>query len=143
MESTQARHEDGAAGGQTLAALGRHLSEESSRLARLEVELAKAELAQKGKQIGIGAGAFGTAGILGLCALGALTAAAILGLATALEPWLAAVAVAGALGALAGTSALFGKSRIDAGTPPAPERAISSSRQDIERTKQSIEEARR
>lgn len=143
METTYARHGNGAAVDRSLAELGRDLSEESSRLARLEVELAKAELAQKGRQVGIGAGAIGGAGALGLCALGALAAAAILGLATALEPWLAALLVGVGIGALAGVSALIGKGRIEAGAPPAPERAIASSKQDIERAKQSIKEARR
>lgn len=142
MDSTHAARTDGAAEGQTLADLGRHLSEESSRLARLEVELARAEIAQKGKQVGIGIGALGSAGIVALCALGALTAAAILGLATAFEPWLAALIVAGTLCVIAAIPALIGKGRIGAATPPAPQQAIASSKQDIERAKQSVKEAR-
>ena len=43
--------------------LVRQLSEQTSRLARQEVELAKAELAIKGKRAGIGAGMFGGAGV--------------------------------------------------------------------------------
>ena len=125
-----------------LGELARDLSEESSRLARLEVELAKAEIAQKGKQIGIGAGAFGGAGLLGLYALAALVTAGILGLAQALDPWLAALIVAAVLGAAAGLLALVGRNRVDAGTPPTPDRAISNSKRDIEAAKRSVKEAR-
>ena len=41
---------------------------------RQEIELAKAEMTAKGKQLGIGAGAFGGAALVGLYAVGALTA---------------------------------------------------------------------
>ena len=50
------------------------LSDQTSSLAHKEVELAKAEVAQKGKRLGIGAGAFGAAGIIGVFAFGAVTA---------------------------------------------------------------------
>ena len=63
-----------------MAELVKQLSEQTSRLARQEVELAKAELAVKGKRAGVGAGMFGGAGVFGFYALGALVAAAILGL---------------------------------------------------------------
>ena len=67
----------------SMAELVKQLSEQTSRLARQEVELAKAELAVKGKRAGLGAGMFGGAGVFGFYALGALVAAAILGLGTA------------------------------------------------------------
>ncbi len=126
----------------SLSDLMKQLSEQSATLARKEVELAKAEMSVKGKRIGIGAGAFGGAGLVGLFALAALTAAAILGLATAVSPWLAALIVAGAYAAVAGVLALVGKKRIDAGTPPVPEKAIDSTKQDIEEAKQSATEGR-
>ena len=88
---------------QSLAELTKRLSDQASTLAQKEVELAKAELAIKGKRLGVGAGAFGAAGLLGLYALGALIAAAILALAIVLDAWLAAVIVAaGASGSGAG-----------------------------------------
>ncbi len=126
----------------SLAELLQKLSEQSSTLARQEVELAKAEMAVKGKRIGIGAGAFGAAGLVGLFALGALTAAAIIGLATAVAPWLAALIVGGAYLLIAGVLALTGKKRVEAGTPPMPERALDSSKRDIETAKQSAKEGR-
>ena len=59
-------------------------------LVRAEVELAKAELAEKGKQAGIGASMFGGAGVFGLFGFGALTTAIIALLATTIATWVAA-----------------------------------------------------
>ena len=90
MSSTTERG-SGAASDASLGELLKQLSEQSSRLARQEVELAKAELAVKGKRAGIGAGMFGGAGAFGFYGLGALVAAAVLALATAMTAWLAAL----------------------------------------------------
>ena len=84
------------------AELVKQLSEQTSRLVHHEVELAKAELSEKGKRAGIGAGMFGGAGVFGLYALGALIAAAIAALATAVATWLAALILAVVLGAAHG-----------------------------------------
>src|SRR5437868_14472198 len=111
MSSTTERR-TGAPSEASLAELIKQLSEQSSRLARQEVELAKAELALKGKHAGIGAGMFGGAGVFGFYGLGVLIAAAVLGLATAMAAWLAAVVVAVVLGAAAGVLALQGKTKV-------------------------------
>ena len=126
----------------SLSELVKQLSDQSTRLARMEVELAKAELQQKGKQIGIGAGAFGGAGAIGFYALGALTATFILALAEVVEPWLAALIVTVVYAAIAGVLALVGKQRVQAGSPPTPERAIESTKVDVETAKRSAKEAR-
>ena len=126
----------------SLNELVKQLSEQSTRLARMEVELAKAELQQKGKQIGIGAGAFGGAGAIGLYALGALTAAIILALAEGVDGWLAALIVTVVYATIAGVLALVGRNRVQAGTPPTPERAIESSREDVEAARRRAKEAR-
>jgi MFS family permease len=114
-----------------IAELVKQLSEQTSTLARQEVELAKAELAVKGKRAGIGAGMFGGAGLFGLYALGALTAAIVLALATAVAGWLAALIVAAVYGAIAGVLALAGKSKVAAATPPVPEQATESVKEDV------------
>ena len=119
----------------SVAELVKQLSEQTSRLARQEVELDKAELTDKGKRAGIGAGMFGGAGVFVFYALGALTAAAILGLAKAVAAWAAALIVAAALGALAGLLALQGKSKIEQATPPVPEQATESVKEDVQWTK--------
>ncbi|HET9721245.1 MAG TPA: phage holin family protein [Solirubrobacteraceae bacterium] len=116
----------------SVAELVKQLTEQTSRLAHQEVELAKAELAQKGKRAGIGAGMFGGAGVFGFYALGALVTAAIIGIAQALAPWLAALIVAGALGLMAGVAALIGARKVKQAVPPIPEQTVETVRQDLE-----------
>jgi hypothetical protein len=99
-------------------------------------------MAIKAKRLGIGAGAFGAAGLVGLFAVGALTASLILALATAMDAWLAALIVSAAYGVIAGIFALVGKGRVESGTPPVPQRAIDSTKQDVERVKRSAKEVR-
>ena len=127
---------------QSLSELVRRLTEQSTELARMEVELAKAEVAAKGKRLGIGAGEFGAAALLGLLALGALTATLILALATFLEPWIAALIVTVAYAAIAGVLALSGKKQVERGSPPIPEQAIESTKRDIDAAKRGVREAR-
>jgi hypothetical protein len=129
-------------GDRSLAELTRELSEQTTALARKEVELAKAEMSLKAKRLGIGAGAFGAAAFVGIFALGALTATVILALATAVDAWLAALIVTVAYAVTAGVLALLGKRKVESGTPPVPERAIESTKEDVEYAKQSAKEAR-
>ena len=110
----------------------KQLSDQTATLVRQEMELARAELVQKGKQAGIGAGAFGGAGLVAVFAVGALTATLILALATFLEPWIAAAIVTVAYGAIAGVLAIVGKGRLERATPPVPEHARDSVREDVE-----------
>jgi hypothetical protein len=126
----------------SLAELTKQLSDQATTLARKEVELAKAEMSLKAKRLGFGAGALGAAGLIGLLALGALTAAAILALAEAVDAWLAALIVAVVYAAVAGGLALMGRGRVQAGAPPLPERAIESSKEDVEAAKRSAKEAK-
>jgi len=129
-------------GERSISELVKDLSQQSSELARKEAELAKAEMQMKAKRLGIGAGAFGAAGVIGLFAVGALTATLILALATAMAGWLAALIVTVIYAAIAGIAALVGKGRVEAGTPPVPERAIDTTKEDVEYVKQSAKEAR-
>ena len=110
----------------------KQLSEQTSTLVRQEMELAKTELTEKGKRAGIGAGMFGGAGLLGLYAVGALTACLILALAEAVDGWLAALIVAAVYGLIAGGLALSGKEQVSRATPPAPEQANESVKEDVQ-----------
>jgi hypothetical protein len=127
-----AQTQPGRNGDASAAELVKQLSEQTSRLARQEVELAKAELATKGKRAGIGAGMFGGAGVFGFYGLGALVAAAILGLATALAAWLAALIVTVALAAIAGLLALQGRTKVQQAMPPVPEQTTESVKEDLQ-----------
>jgi hypothetical protein len=122
--------------------LVRQLSDQTTTLVRQEIELAKAEMTAKGKQLGAGAGAFGSAGVLGLYAVGAITACLILALSTAVAGWLAALIVGVVYVAIAGVLALIGKKKTQAGAPPVPERAISSTKEDVEWAKTRAKTAR-
>ena len=125
------------------AELVRQLSDQTSRLIRQEMALARAELTVKGKQAGIGAGLFGGAGVFGLLALGALTAAAIAALALAMDTWLAALIVTVVWAAVAGVMALVGKNRVQEALPPVPENSVESMKEDVQWTKTKAQEGRR
>jgi MFS family permease len=142
MQEEQEREQEIRLDQGSVAELVQRLSDQASSLARKEVELAKAEVAQKGKRVGVGAGAFGAAGLVAVFAFGALTAAAILALATAVDGWLAALIVALVYGVVAGVLALTGKKQVEEGTPPVPERAIESTKRDIETAKAGVKEGR-
>jgi len=126
----------------SIAELTRQLSDQATRLAQQEVELAKAELSAKGKKLGIGAGAFGGAALVGVLALGALVATAILLLATAMTAWLAALIVTVVLGAIAGVLALMGKSKVEEATPPVPQQTIDTVKADVQAAKTRAQEGR-
>src|ERR687895_1305384 len=111
------------------------LSQQTSTLIRQELRLAQSELQEKGKRVGIGAGMFGGAGVVALYGVGALIAAAIIGIGTLLAPWIAAAIVGVVLLAVAGILALTGKKQVDRGTPPLPEQAIESTKRDVDELK--------
>ena len=118
-----------------LGELVQDLSRQTSTLIRQEMRLAQAELAEKGRHAGKGAGMFGGAGVVALYGVGALVAAAILGLATVIEPWIAAAAVGAVLLLVAGILALTGKKELDEAGPPKPEQALESMQRDVETVK--------
>jgi len=125
------------------ADLVKRLSEQTNRLVHDELELLKAELRTKGRQAGVGAGLFGGAGIFGLLALGALTAAVIAVLDTAMATWLAALIVAVVWAAVARGMAMRGKKEIDQALPPVPEDRVESVKEDVQFTKTRAQEGRR
>jgi len=130
-------------GDRSVAELLKQASDQTLTLVRQELDLAKAELTVKGKRVGLGAGMFGAAGVFGLYAVGALTAAVILALSLAVTGWLAGLIVAAVYGAIGGVLALQGKSKVQAATPPMPEQAVQSVKADVESTKQHAKEGRR
>lgn len=115
---------------------------QAQTLVRQEIELAKVELSEKGKRAGIGAGMFGGAGLFGLFAFGALTAAFIGAVDLAMPFWAAALIVAAVYGAIAGVLALTGKNKVQSATPPVPEEAVDSVKEDVAWTKQRAQAGR-
>jgi uncharacterized membrane protein YqjE len=99
------------------------LTQQSTELIRSELRLAQAEMTEKAKHAGVGAGLFGGAATL------------ILVLATFLAPWLAALIVTVVLFAIAGIVALMGKKQISEATPAAPKHTIENVKQDVDTIK--------
>lgn len=130
--ATAARHNgtDPGLRDESFGALLKQLGDQTSTLVRQEIELARAELSERGKRAGAGAGMLGTAAVVGLLALGALTAAIIAALATGMDTWLAALIVAVVYGAIAGVAAVIGKNRVVEAVPPAPQ-TVETIKEDV------------
>lgn len=122
--------------------LVRQLTMQATTLVHEEVELAKAELTEKAKWAGLGSGLLAGAAVVALLAAGALVAAAIAGLGTVLPIWAAAAVVGGALLLAGGTLAAAGRAELAKGTPPVPEQAVESTKEDIEWLKTQARSAR-
>jgi uncharacterized membrane protein YqjE len=123
--------------------LVKQLSEQTSMLVRKEIELAKAELTEKGKVAGQGAGMFGGAAVVGLLALGALTTVLIALLDKAMDLWVAALVVTVIYGAIAAVLAISGRERVKQGMPPAPEQTVETVKEDVQWAKNRARSARR
>jgi len=121
---------------QSVSDLVQQLSQQTATLVRQEMRLAQVELQEKGKRAGIGAGMFGGAGLVALYGVGAVIAAVIMLLATAVEPWVSGLIVGVVLLAIAGTVALLGRKQVEQATPPKPERAMESMQDDVEHVKE-------
>lgn len=120
----------------------KQLADETTTLVRQEIDLAKAEIEQRGRRAGRGAAMFGGAGAAGLLALGAVTAAGVLALDLALPAWLAALIVAAVWAVVAGALALAGRDRVQEATPPAPQ-TVETLEEDVEWAKTQVRSARR
>jgi uncharacterized membrane protein YqjE len=118
--------------------LVQQLSQQTATLVRKEMRLAQVELQEKGKRAGTGAGMFGGAGLVALYGVGAVVAAVIMLVATAIEPWVSALIVGVVLLASAGILALLGRRQVEQATPPKPERAMESVQHDVEHVKERV-----
>ncbi|OLE23974.1 MAG: hypothetical protein AUG49_14540 [Catenulispora sp. 13_1_20CM_3_70_7] len=114
------------------------LSTQVPALVRDEMALATAELKRKGTQAGIGVGIGGVGAVVALLGLGVLAAAAVLGLATVLSAWLAALIIGVILLVLAGIISAFGITQVRNSAPPVPEQAMQSTKRDIQTVKESV-----
>jgi uncharacterized membrane protein YqjE len=121
----------------------RQLSQETTTLVKQEIELAKAEMSEKGKQAGVGVGMFGGAGVSGLLALIFLSLAAVAAIDSATYAWLAALIVGAVWAGVAAVLAMQGRGKVQQATPPAPEQAIESTKEDVQWAKSQARSARR
>ena len=119
------------------------LTRDLSLLVRQELELAKAEMTEKGKTAVPGLEMLGAAGAVGLMAAGALTACAVLVLAIFLPSWLAALVVGVVLAGVAYVLVMRGKEQIGKAGAPIPEQTIETVKEDVEWAKTRATSARR
>jgi uncharacterized membrane protein YqjE len=108
------------------------LSGQVSRLVRQELELARVEMSEKGKKLGVGAGMFGGAGVATLLMLGSLTAFLIIVLALAMPWWAAALIVTVMWGVVAAVLALQGRKEMREMGKPVPEETIETVKEDVQ-----------
>ena len=111
--------------------LVKDLSQQTSTLVRQEIELARAELQEKGKVAGKGAGMLAGAAVAGLLALGALTAGLIALLDKAMATWVAALIVMALWAIVAAVLAKAGQNALKRATPPAPQ-TVETVKEDIQ-----------
>ncbi|MEY2443157.1 MAG: hypothetical protein QOJ46_2583 [bacterium] len=139
------RHDDNGSAlrDQPVSDLVKQLTEQTKTLVHQEIELAKAELTEKGKKAGLGAGLFGAAGLLAFFAFAMLTACFVLALDTAMASWLAALVVAALYGAIAGGLALSGKKQVTEAGSPVPEQTVDTVKEDVQWAKQRAQAGRR
>jgi Putative Actinobacterial Holin-X, holin superfamily III len=119
------------------------LSDETSTLIRQEMELARAELTEKGKQAGKGAGLFGGAATVALLGAGAITAGIILLLDLAIAAWLAAIIVGLVYVGAAALLGLKGRDEMQAATPAVPEQTVDTVKEDVQWAKTRAQSAKK
>lgn len=120
-----------------LSTLFSELTQETVSLFRKEIQLARSELTDKARQAGRGAAEIAIGGVLLLVAVGALAAAAILGLSQVMQPWLAALIVAGVLALAGGILVATGLSNVRTGNL-APRRTMDSLRDNTRWAKEQL-----
>jgi hypothetical protein len=126
-----------------LGEVAKDLTSDVALLVRKEIELAKAEMAEKGRTAAPGLGMVGGAGVVGLCAAGALTASLILVFSLFLPDWAAALIVGVVLAAVAFVLARQGKEQIADAGKPVPEQTIETVKEDVEWAKTRASSARK
>lgn len=113
-----------------LGARGREITDELRELARLEADLAKAEVDESRKALQRGAMSGAMAGMFAFWILGFLGLAMTIALAEVWPEWLAALATAGAFLVVSAIAGLIARSRIKKFSAM-PKRTIASIREDI------------
>jgi hypothetical protein len=116
----------------SIGELVKDLATETSTLVRQEIDLAKAEMTDRGKRAGKGAGMLAAGAGVALLAFGALTAGVIAALDLAMPTWLAALIVTVVYGAIAAVLVQIGRKQVQEAAPPVPEETIESVKEDVQ-----------
>lgn len=120
------------------AELIERLNTQVTRLIRTELDSAVAEMKSKGTRIGLGVGVSGVGALVLVFGLGALVAAAVLGLATAVSAWLSALIIGAILAVSGVVLAGVGALRARTAAPPMPDRTAASVREDVTTVKENL-----
>jgi hypothetical protein len=116
----------------SIGELVKDLATETSTLVRQEIDLAKAEMTDRGKRAGKGVGMLAAGAAVALLAFGALTAGLIAALDLAMPTWLAALIVTVVYGAIAAVLVQIGRKQVQEAAPPVPEDTIESVKEDVQ-----------
>jgi uncharacterized membrane protein YqjE len=119
------------------------LTRDLSLLVRQEITLAKAEMREKTRIAVPAIGMFGAAAVVALCALGALTAFLVIGLAQFVDAWLAALVVGVLLAVVAAGLAYAGKERLEDAGSPLPEQTLENVKEDAQWVKEHARSGKR
>jgi len=128
------RHSGGTGGGVRISALPRTLKlivKLAPRQLNDEIALAKAEIKRKGTQLGVAGAFFGVALVFAALLVIGLMVAAIMGLATIMPAWLAALLVCAVCLIIAAIGALIGLKKFKAVMPLVPEDTIRGLKHDL------------
>jgi MFS family permease len=117
---------------QPISELVKDLATETSTLVRQEIDLAKAEMTDRGKRAGKGVGMLAAGAVVALLAFGALTAGLIAALDLAMPTWLAALIITVVYGAIAAVLVQIGRKKVQEAAPPVPEETIESVKEDVQ-----------
>lgn len=108
-----------------------HASQQLGDLVRMELQLAAAEMREKGRHAGAGAGLLGGAAVVALYGAGAVVFAAIAALALVLPLWAAALIIGVLLFIIAAAMAVTGKQEVGRAVPPIPDETVASTKRDV------------
>jgi hypothetical protein len=122
---------------------GKSFAADLRELVRLEIALAKSELASKGKHVALGIGLLIASTLFGLMLVATLVTAVILAVALAVPGWAAALVVAGLLALLTGVCLLIGVGSLRSAARPLPKQAIETSKENLEWLKTRLRSARK
>ena len=117
---------------ESTAELIKELSRDISTLVRQEIELARAEMTEKGKRAGLGAGMLGGAAVFALAAVGGSMATIIVLLDLVLPLWLAALVTTLGYAVIAAVLVSRGRNELKETGAPIPERTKESVKEDIQ-----------
>ena len=121
---------------ESVGELVKRAASQTAELVRKEIQLGQLEIKDKGRRAGKGVGLLGGAGLVAFYGGAVLVAAAVLGLAEAVEPWLSALIVGAVLLVIAAIVGLVGKKTTTDALPPKPEQTMASVHDDIEHMKE-------